>query len=125
MNASINRLKIIFMGIFAVAVVAIWTYELLWVWPAKDCAKAGGEWDGGQRICATPIFIPSLTGRPPGMSREAWSKLQAERLVKGEITADPYNPTPVKAPPKAAAAKTPSAAKPVPAPTPTPTPEKK
>jgi uncharacterized membrane protein len=96
MNASINRLKIIFMGIFAVAVVAIWTYQLLWVWPSKDCAKAGGWWDGGQRVCATPIFIPSLTGRPAGMSREAWSRLQAERLAKGEITSDPYAPTPQK-----------------------------
>lgn len=107
MNASINRLKIIFMGIFAVAVVAIWTYELLWVWPAKDCAKAGGEWDGGERICATPIYIPDRTGRPAGMSREAWSKLQAERLARGEISADhtPVQPKPAPSPAPAKPAK--------------------
>ncbi len=113
MNASINRLKIIFMGIFAVAVVGLWSYELLWVWPSKDCAKAGGEWDGSQRICARPIYIPSLTGRPAGVSREAWSKLQAERLARGEITDNPYAPIPVKKP---TAAKPAPSAKPAPAP---------
>ena len=113
MNASINRLKIIFIGIFAFAVVAIWTYSLLWLWPEKDCQKAGGWWDNGQRICARPIFIPSLTGRPAGMSRETWSRLQAEKLVKGQITDDPYAPTPVKAaPPKTAPAPAPAPAQP-------------
>lgn len=107
MNASINRLKIIFMGIFAAAVVGIWTYELLWVWPSKDCAKAGGWWDGGKRICAAPVFIPSLTGRPAGMSRGEWSRLQADRLVKGQISEDPYAPPPATV--KAGPEKTPSA----------------
>ena len=109
MNASINRLKIIFMAIFAVAVVAIWGYQLFWAWPASDCAKAGGWWDNSKRICGMPIFIPSLTGRPAGMSREAWSKLQAERLVQGKISADPYAPPPQRTPP---------AAQPAPAPAP-------
>ena len=114
MNASINRLKIIFMAIFAVAVVAIWGYQLFWVWPANDCAKAGGWWDSHGRVCGMPIYIPSRTGRPAGMSREAWSKLQAERLVQGKISADPYAPPPQPKP--TPAAKAPATPVPTPAP---------
>lgn len=110
MNASINRLKIIFMGIFFAAVVGIWTYELLWVWPSKDCAKAGGWWDGGQRVCAAPLYIPSLTGRPAGMSRGDWSRLQAEKLVRGQISDDPYAPPPQKTAPAAKPATAPAPA---------------
>jgi hypothetical protein len=115
MNASINRLKVIFIGIFFVSVVAIWGYELIWVWPGKDCAKAGGWWDNGKRICALPLYIPNLTGRPVSMSREAWSKLQAERLAHGEISDDPYGPPPKKKVPAPTAK---PAATPAPAPVP-------
>ena len=78
MNRTIDRLKIIFLGVFAVGVVAIWSYQIFWVWPAKQCEQQHRWWDGATRTCATPLYIPDLTGRPAGVSREEWSKRQAK-----------------------------------------------
>lgn len=77
MNPTINRLKIIFLGLFAVGVVGIWAYQIFYVWPAKRCDAQERWWDGKTLTCATPIYIPSLTGRPEGMSRKTWSERQA------------------------------------------------
>jgi len=84
MNITIDRLKIIFLGIFAVAVVAIWGYQIFYVWPAKACERDQRWWDGSTRTCATPIFIPDITGRPAGVSREDWSKQQAAKAQQRE-----------------------------------------
>lgn len=105
MNRTIDRLKIIFLGIFAVGVVAIWGYQIFWVWPAKQCEQQRRWWDGATRTCATPLYIPALTGRPEGVSREEWSKRQAaaeqqrERLGERAV-ADEAKPPPVPAPAK-------------------------
>jgi hypothetical protein len=77
MTNTITRLKWIFIGVFAVAVVVVWTYQILWAWPAKTCAQQARWWDAATRTCATPLYIPALTGRPAGVSREEWSKRQA------------------------------------------------
>jgi hypothetical protein len=84
MNRTINRLKIIFVVVFAVACVGVWAYQLLWVLPAKSCDKKGAWWDAQTRVCAAPIYIPSLTGRPEGMSRKEWSEKQAAKKVTEE-----------------------------------------
>jgi hypothetical protein len=103
MNRTIDRLKIIFLGIFAVGVVAIWGYQIFWVWPAKQCEAQHRWWDGSTRTCATPLYIPALTGRPKGVSREEWSKQQAaaeqlrERMGERAV-ADEAKPAPVPAP---------------------------
>lgn len=77
MTNTITRLKWIFLGIFAFGVVAIWGYQIFYVWPAKRCEQQHRWWDGATRTCATPLYIPALTGRPAGVSREEWSKRQA------------------------------------------------
>ncbi len=77
MTNTITRLKWIFLGVFAVGVVAVWGYHIFWAWPAKKCAQQERWWDGATRTCATPLYIPALTGRPAGVSREEWSKRQA------------------------------------------------
>jgi hypothetical protein len=84
MNNAITRLKWIFLGIFAIGVVAVWTFHIFWVWPAKKCEGEGRWWEGTTMSCVTPIYIPDRTGRPEGVSREEWSKQQAARKLQRE-----------------------------------------
>lgn len=63
MNPTIERLKLIFLGIFAVANVGILIWQLGWAWPEEKCTAARKWWDGSQRVCAQPILISDITGR--------------------------------------------------------------
>jgi hypothetical protein len=83
MNRTIDRLKLIFLGVFAVGCVALWAFQIFFVMPAKKCDAQGQWWDSATRICARPIYIPDLTGRPEGMSRKEWSdKKAAEKAAE-------------------------------------------
>src|SRR5690606_12203861 len=84
MNRTIDRLKLIFLGIFALACAATWAYQVLYVWPAKRCEANGEWWDASTRICAHPIYIPDITGRPEGVSRREWSEQKARELTQQE-----------------------------------------
>jgi hypothetical protein len=63
MNRTIDRLKIIFLSIFAVANVGIVVWELGWQLPEQKCSEAHKWWDGYSRVCATPILTSDVTGR--------------------------------------------------------------
>ena len=63
MNANIERLKLIAIGVFLVAVVGVVVWQVGWAMPAKKCAEAHKWWDGGERVCATPVLISDITGR--------------------------------------------------------------
>lgn len=63
MNPTIERLKLIFLGIFAVANVGILVWQLGWAWPEEKCTQARKWWDGSERVCAQPILISDITGR--------------------------------------------------------------
>ena len=63
MNPTIERLKLIFLGIFAVANVGILVWEFGWELPAQKCSEAHKWWDGYQRVCATPLLTSDITGR--------------------------------------------------------------
>ncbi len=63
MNPHIERLKLIFIGAFAVLVVAVIIWQIGWIIPQKNCEKAHKWWDAGQRVCATPVLISDITGR--------------------------------------------------------------
>lgn len=90
MRLTINRLKYIFLGLFALACVGIWVYQIFWVWPEERCVERGGWWDGSERTCGQPIYIPNITGRREGESREDAALRQAaeraaqERRARGE-----------------------------------------
>ena len=66
MNRIIERLKIIFVVIFAVCCVAVWTIHLGWIWPGKRCEAKGMWWDWRERTCALPVPLHVITGRAPG-----------------------------------------------------------
>ncbi|WGM37970.1 hypothetical protein [Caulobacter sp. NIBR1757] len=113
MSNAITRLKWIFLGLFAIGVVGIWGYQIFYVWPAKKCAGQERWWDPATRTCATPLYIPALTGRPAGVSREEWSKRQAaaqqQRDRYGErAMADLPKPAPAPEKPAARPAEAPA-----------------
>jgi hypothetical protein len=71
MNKIFGRTKLIFLGIFAVAVVAIWGYQYFYVWPGQRCEAMGRWWAQKERICGVPVRISTLTGRPDPVKPKA------------------------------------------------------
>jgi hypothetical protein len=63
MNRTIDRLKLIFLGVFAVANVGIVTWEFGWALPQRRCEEAHKWWDPYARVCATPVLTSDITGR--------------------------------------------------------------
>ncbi|WP_334161698.1 hypothetical protein [Phenylobacterium sp.] len=63
MTRTINRLKLIFLGVFAVLSVGVLVWQVGWVMPMKKCEEAHKWWDHGQRVCAQPVLISDITGR--------------------------------------------------------------
>jgi hypothetical protein len=63
MNPVIDRLKLIFVGIFLVANIAMLVWQVGWVMPREKCEKHHKWWDNGQRVCAQPILTSDITGR--------------------------------------------------------------
>ena len=63
MNKSIERTKLIFIGVFAVANVAILVWTLGWARPQEKCEEAHKWWDASSRVCAQPILTSDVTGR--------------------------------------------------------------
>ena len=84
MNTTLNRLKWIFLGLFAAGCAGVWAYHLFWVWPSQRCEAAGRWWDGSTRVCAQPIYIPDITGRQPGETRRAASMREAAEQAARE-----------------------------------------
>lgn len=64
MNRTLNRLKIIFIGLFLVSSAAVLAYHYLWVWPKDRCEARGGAWAGRWLKCGTIYSIETLTRRP-------------------------------------------------------------
>ena len=84
MYLSFKRLSFIFLAIFAVLMIGVLVFERFWVAPGDRCEAGGGWYDRETRTCAQPIYIPDITGRQPGESREAASRRNATELVQIE-----------------------------------------
>lgn len=91
MNRTIDRLKLVFLGVFAVACAGVWAYQVFYVWPAERCEASQAWWDPETRTCARPIYIPDITGRRPGETREQASlRRAAERAAVERRAAGGY-----------------------------------
>lgn len=75
------RLSLIFLSLFAVAVSGVLVLQRVWVDPGVRCEAQGRWWDMESRICAQPVSIAEITGRPNGQSREAASREKNRELV--------------------------------------------
>ena len=78
MNPNIERLKLIFIAAFAVAVIGVMVWQVGWIIPQKNCEKQHRWWDGGERVCAMPVLITTITRRPA-------ADKQAEAAAKAAI----------------------------------------
>ena len=67
MSKLIDRLKLVFLGVFAFCCIGVWAYQMLVVAPARRCEEAGNWWDPEGHECATPVDVrsfPRLTPPP-------------------------------------------------------------
>ena len=91
MNRTIDRLKLIFLGLFAILSAAALGYHVGWVWPEQKCEAAGHWWDWRTRTCARPILISDITGRviQDDDSRAAAEADAAKARAKGDLARPP------------------------------------
>ena len=80
MNPNIERLKLIFVGVFAIAVVAVLVWQIGWIMPQKKCEKAHRWWDPGERVCAMPVLITTITRRP---AADKQAEAEARAAIQG------------------------------------------
>jgi hypothetical protein len=78
---TMKRLSILFLSIFAVLMAGIFAYERLVVAPGDRCEAGGKWWDPETGVCAQPISIAEITGRPNPGERAAASAEKNRDLV--------------------------------------------
>jgi len=83
---SIDRLKLVFVGLFALLTATVLIVHFVWIWPGKECEAARKWWDWRTRTCAQPVLISDITGRiiaDPKARAEAKAVIAGAR-AKGE-----------------------------------------
>ena len=103
MNRTIDRLKLIFLAVFAISSVGAFVYHIGWVWPGQKCEAAGDWWDWRSRTCARPVLISDITGRVI-QNDEARNAAKAD-AAKARSAGGDLARTPAKAPESAPPAK--------------------
>jgi hypothetical protein len=64
MNPTIERLKLLFLGVFVLLVAGVGVYTVGWAIPERRCVKESrGWWDPETRVCGRPVLISDITGR--------------------------------------------------------------
>ncbi len=81
------RLSMLFLGVFGVVLAGIFVFQSYWVDPGERCEAAGKWYDIDSRVCAQPIYIPDITGRPAGVTRAEASAEKNRDLVRLEAEA--------------------------------------
>ncbi|HEY0599492.1 hypothetical protein [Brevundimonas sp.] len=81
---TMKRLSVLFLATFAVLVGAAFAWQALVVAPGDRCEAAGGWWDREGAVCAMPIAIAEITGRPNGQSRAEASNAKNRELIQLE-----------------------------------------
>ena len=61
----LTRVQLGYVGLFLVACGWVYGYEATNVWPVRKCEAHGGWWSGKYHMCAQPLPIWRITGRPP------------------------------------------------------------
>ena len=85
-----RRLGILFFSLFAVMVAGVFVFQHYWMEPGERCEAEGKWYDIESRICAQPISIAEITGRPlPGARAEASAEKNKELVViETQLTAE-------------------------------------
>ena len=78
---TMKRLSVLFLSLFAVLLAGMFAYENLVVAPGDRCEDSGKWWDAEARICAQPISVAEITGRPNPGERAAASDAKNRELL--------------------------------------------
>ncbi len=78
---TMKRLSVLFLSIFAVLLAGMFAYENLVIAPGDRCEEGGKWWDPQGRVCAQPVSIAEITGRPNPGERAAASAEKNRELV--------------------------------------------
>jgi len=87
MSRIINRLKLVFLGVFAVLTAGVFGYHAYFVWPGERCEAKGRWWDPETRICARPVLISDITGRTLPEKKAAEARAAAAAAAEGQASA--------------------------------------
>lgn len=88
---TLPRLAAVFFTVFSLALVGLFVMQRVWIDPGDRCADKGWWYDMETRICAQPIYIPDITGRPEGVSRAEASAKANQELLALEAEAAAYD----------------------------------
>ena len=75
-----RRIWMVFAGLFVVALCGVFAFEYFYRAPGQRCEANGGWWDMAERVCGRVIYIPDITGRAEGESRESASRRGAAEI---------------------------------------------
>jgi len=89
MDRTFGRLRTVFLALFAIGVAAIAVYHFVWEVPEERCVERRGWWDPATRICARPVFLADLTGRPAGDKRTPEEVAAARAKLRAQPAAAP------------------------------------
>jgi hypothetical protein len=78
---TMKRLSVLFLCAFGIAVGLTFAWQNLVKAPEERCEAGGKWWDPQDRICAQPISIAEITGRPIGVSRAEASDAKNRELI--------------------------------------------
>lgn len=78
---TFKRLSVMFLTAFVGCLGLVFAYEHFVRAPGERCEAQGKWWDREGRVCAQPISIAEITGRPNGVSREEASRQKNRELV--------------------------------------------
>jgi hypothetical protein len=65
MMRLLTRVQLAYLGLFLAACIAVYGYQIYYVWPVQKCDQRGGWWSAKYHMCATPMPIWRITGRMP------------------------------------------------------------
>jgi hypothetical protein len=92
MKRFYSRLMLGFFAVFVIGVVTAFGYQFMYVIPAQKCEEAGRWWEPSTRVCATPVYLPHITGRPIGTHARA--EAAAAALSEAEARSPKSAPDP-------------------------------
>lgn len=77
-------LRTLFLTLFAFSAAGFAAYQWFVVRPEKRCAAREGWYDPETRICATPLLISDITGRPLNRKRTPEEIAAGQAKARGE-----------------------------------------
>ena len=87
-----RRIWMVFAGLFVVALCGVFAFEYFYRAPGQRCEANGGWWDMAERVCGRVIYIPDITGRAEGESRESASRRGPPRSSSWNASTRPSRP---------------------------------